>query len=760
MYFYCRPYTPQQLNVVTYFLKECQYDPNASNISPLSVARDDEIIRVLIKYGASPPYEKWKKYLPGHSDSQFQPKTKSFVLGNPGAGKSTLVKSLVTESKGLARFISRVIQVSGVDQRTAGIIPHDFYSERFGHLTMYDFAGHSEFYASHDALLRNAVYGSPSAVFFLVADMRETDDSFRASIQYWLNFAENQYQSIGSQMPHVIIVGSHADKVPLSVAMAKESVVMSLSTKFRLAGFIALDCRFSESSSMSKLRSLFAESCEAVKATTKLAFRNHCFLVYLLDKFGNKPAVSLSSVFLNLSTAISVIEGPAAFLPDDLSQIALMCEKLSAQGSILFMKNESSVSDSWVVLDKATLLSNVNGTIFAPEGFKEHCVIATSTGIVPYTKLASQFPELDSDMIIKYLCHLEFCQEVSDRELVSIIETNYNFPSSKERFFFFPGLVRLDPPKGVWGPSDQFGYHSGWLLECSKQEQFLNPRFLQILILRSAFSFALAPSRAQPLTQDLPTLQRQCSVWKNGISWRDRSGLQSLIEITDQKQVILLVRCPVGREAKLLKLRAALIQLVLNVSCQLVPNTSFNESIFHPKVILEYPVTDFSKVSLTEVASTVVAGEQCLLWNECEVGELEHLLYFEPFAGMDYCLLRNFFDDNLCHTMIDDSFVTHLADKVFSNVDKFVTILEPSAVELSHCNPQDDVQKMLCVLRLWKVKMGEKSTYYNLRSELEKFSIFAGRNPLVCIISLECIERGSACTSLHIAIAIVTVAQP
>ena len=51
---------------------------------------------------------------------------KMLILGNPGAGKSTLVKSLKTEGDGmLVRFKRRLSKVTDVDERTAGIIPYD-----------------------------------------------------------------------------------------------------------------------------------------------------------------------------------------------------------------------------------------------------------------------------------------------------------------------------------------------------------------------------------------------------------------------------------------------------------------------------------------------------------------------------------------------------------------------------------------------------------------------------------------------------------
>ena len=44
--------------------------------------------------------------------------------------------------------------VSEVDEKTAGVIPHEFESKKYGRIMIYDFAGHSEFYNNHAARRR------------------------------------------------------------------------------------------------------------------------------------------------------------------------------------------------------------------------------------------------------------------------------------------------------------------------------------------------------------------------------------------------------------------------------------------------------------------------------------------------------------------------------------------------------------------------------------------------------------------------------
>ena len=111
---------------------------------PLDVAREAEYIHLLLKFGAMPSKTLMNSCFPRQlQEEPTDMSIKIFILGNPGAGKSTLVKSLKTEGDGiLVRFKHQLSKVTGVDERTAGIIPNDIVSKVLGRVTLYDFAGH------------------------------------------------------------------------------------------------------------------------------------------------------------------------------------------------------------------------------------------------------------------------------------------------------------------------------------------------------------------------------------------------------------------------------------------------------------------------------------------------------------------------------------------------------------------------------------------------------------------------------------------
>ena len=157
-------------------------------------SRHTHIIKELIRFGANAK-DVYSKLPEQYSKRPAESATKVFMLGYPGAGKTTLTTALkvAIESGGpMSRLVNRVAKVSGVQLRTAGIVPHGIECDRFGRITLYDFAGHEEFYAGHDTFLRSAISGNPAAVFIVVADLRKSNKVFTQILLFWLAFIQNQ----------------------------------------------------------------------------------------------------------------------------------------------------------------------------------------------------------------------------------------------------------------------------------------------------------------------------------------------------------------------------------------------------------------------------------------------------------------------------------------------------------------------------------------------------------------------------------------
>ena len=716
--------------VAYYLLQELHCDPNCftrDKRKPLDIATSPAIIRLLLKHGASPS----SSILPSDlRKTQNDVVVKLFILGNSGTGKSTLVKSLQTEGRWLYRLINQIFAVTNVDANTAGIIPHDIQSRLLGRITMFDFAGHREFYAGHDAVLKNSMVSSPSVVLLLI-DLREDQDKLKGALLYWLEFINTHSTMYVTKLrPHLVLIGSHADEASTrdqKFSFLGSAVNLGNFDTFEFAGRIMLDCRYAESTSMTKLRSTLLQSCNKLRRSEKIAFTSRSFLVFLLSKFGEKPAVALSEVESSLRDCYDddkyvYLESIKHIPPLDL------CVTLNEEGVILFMTNDRERREGWIILDKAMLLSTVNGNIFAPEGFKQYERLCASPGIVSLSTLSKHFPDLNSSMIAQFLCHLEFCHEINDVEVLSLLLEKSMIPA--EQFFYFPGLVQIDIPESVWQLNDCLEFNSGWSLQCSRLEQFYSPRFLQVLLLRLAYCLAFVTAD-QNVSQS--QFQRQCKVWKNGIFWSERSGVEALVEIREQKEIIVMTRCFKSKKVKSISLRSAIIRKVLDTKKELCPKVLTDEFLLRQRDAIHYPLKQASYVSIDEVITAVCNGVGGVYDDRHQLLELENgLLHFEPYAGLGKIVLSQFFCDNR-HVTVDDALLYEISKFAHQKIDDFIELFQPCPLRLANLTdqcPPGDIHKLVRVFQIWRETMEPNGSLFDLRKKLDQFSIFAGRNPL------------------------------
>ena len=698
------------------------------------------MISELIRHGANPQdvYQTHGNVLSKHSSNLIlQTPVKLFMVGNPSAGKSTLTKGLQSESFGFNRIRKRITKVSGVDKNTAGIIPHDFESKTYGRVTLYDFAGQREFYGSHAALLQNAVQTS-TPIFLLVVDLSESNDDVKQNIFFWLSFLENQCTSVSSK-PHFVVIGSHIDVVKArgEDPKRKNSFIISLLTTPQFASleftrFIAMDCQYADSAGMRQLHQALKTSCDSLRSQKNINFNAHCFLVYLLDKFSDLTAVTVGQILSEMrSDGVALHDNNITyFLPQSKQAVATVCDQLSDRGHLLVLKDTNAIENSWVIVNRTALLADVNGTIFAPEGFKQHIELASSTGVVPLSKITEHFPKHDRTMLLGFLSHLEFCHEISDSEILGLISQDQASGASEatavqgERYFFFPGLVTLEVSSTVWEPQLQFNYHYGWILQFCVLGKFFYPRFVQVLLLRLAFSFAFSKL---PST-DIPSLQRKCAIWKNGIYWGDRNGIETLVEIAEQNRVVILMRCPEVK-SECLQLRSLLIQKVLAAAREFCSKVSTVESFINPSDTTQYPLKPTSQLvlyNMTEVASAVATGASSVVHDSGRPVSLHSLLSFEPYADLGEANVHELFSDGKQRLQIF-SIAERIPDK---NTEMIKKIFKPSPTQLRERMSGGSIASPVYhVLDMWRDSCG--GTYQCLREKLDQFSVFAGRNPLV-----------------------------
>uniref|UniRef100_A0A1X7TGG6 Uncharacterized protein n=1 Tax=Amphimedon queenslandica TaxID=400682 RepID=A0A1X7TGG6_AMPQE len=535
------------------------------------------------------------------------------LVGYPGAGKSTL-SHVINETATGSIVLGSFRNVGGVVPCTAGIIPYKLQHRTLGNIILHDFAGHSEYYSSHSAVIENLLQGS-GGVFLIVVNILEKE---MKQLHQWLKIVRNEAQKTLNQC-HVIVIVSHVDEIGnLFERRRRKEEIQEIIVRERCDS-VFLDCRKLGGSGVDTFFKKLSSACESIRSTSGRNLSLYCHMMYgLLEE--RKENIS------TLSDIMSATKDNNDYNLSDKKEDVLdaLCS-LQLTGLISVLKSEDKV---WVVVNKGILLTEVNGILFAPETFKEHVDIASNTGIVSVSGLTRLFPKYDADMLICFLKNMELCQKINPSflrmtNLHQLAVEEEGTETREERLLFFPCLLSRDRPDEMTSQVYQFG----WYLQC--EHDFFPPRYFHVLSLHLAYKMALAIEDSR--------LNRYCTFWKNGLYWFNGHGVGSLVEIVDESQcVLVMMSCEKGYSDNMVSLRRDVIGEVMSVYKESCPSLEVKELVIDPKE-LAYPVNtprERTVYSVKAVLSAIVEQRPFLVTAGTGHPELKKILPDESLSDI------------------------------------------------------------------------------------------------------------------------------
>ena len=528
------------------------------------------------------------------------------LLGDPGVGKSTLTKAIKDRKDVI--FGVQFRNVKDVKLLTAGIVPHILNDDDLGSIIIHDLAGHVEYYSSHIAVLENLLQGS-AAVFIIVISL--ADENFLKSFHRWLAIVENVSHNSLYQCQLILAV-SHIDQHSRTKLASIESLKQEFSHCLKDTdilyghGVFGLDCRKLGGNKLSRLISALSTACQSISEANTRETSLYCHMLY--DYFQrNKQTV----VYTLEDIVHKAEESNELFLPKDIHQLHRIVCTLSSTGLIVFLENQSCLEQSWIIADKSFLVHDLNGVLFAPTTFKQHANIASNTGVVKLSDLLSLFPQYDPELLLRFLQYSELCQIIS-KDFMTF--TNMKPLSQKvaeeanaDTYLFVPALIK---ETGIPEINEPFKF--GWCLRCGnlKRHHFFTPRFLHLLLLHLAYKFS---------ESSLNAFEQLCQIWSKGIFWKDLNGAQTLIELTDNNEsLIVLVSFQDGPETSVARIINHIREVIVEIlTCkqQVMPRTDTTEFILNNSNLL-YPLGPLSDLTLFDtrlLAKGHVNGDSFIL---------------------------------------------------------------------------------------------------------------------------------------------------
>jgi hypothetical protein len=424
------------------------------------------------------------------------------------------------------------------------------------------------------------------------------------------------------------------------------------------------------------------------------------------------------------------------FLPQSDFQLQNLCIELHNKSQILCLRdpmvNEMDFENSWLVTDKAILISQLF------EAFESWTLnfnpLPSNNGILSFSIMSDlePFKVYNSEMFIRFLCHLEYCKEISDPETLQAITNSTHANLTSDRSFFFSVLVENSAPEGIWdGDADNFSYHCGWMLQCTNPEQFFSSKFLQTLILRVMFcNTYLGPSGTS-----IPILLK-CSLWKGGISWGNIFGAETLVEVLpNNKTVLFLMRCRDANVAKCMEHRATIIHQIRKCAKEFCGTLKTRETLLYPLLVKKYPICSTPSKLLFDIEPLVFAIVNITSVEQPFASSLtgtntipiRDLLKFEPYMELSALIIKEICNiNNPRYTCcLTDKFLLRFTQQIRTN-SLFIEMI----TQILYDYQMDTDADLFNNLVEWRDTF--HITYHRLHKCMDRFSIFAGLNILVC----------------------------
>ena len=580
--------------------------------------------------------------------STAEPITRLFVIGNPGAGKSSFVETMKRE--GFFQFGK--VSESSVPLHTAGIVPSIYISKRYGRVLFYDFAGDPEYYSSHAAIIENiASSRKGDNIFIIVVDLREDVPSIRNSLHYWFSFVQHQ-QFCGNN--NIIIIGSHSDLVANETIEEREKVFQCFFENNcgpeHKNEYFKLDCRKPKSKDLKMIQdNIISLTQKSPRYSLSL---DATILLGLLEKdFGNVTACSAQTI-------LEHIEITGILLPKNITSLLPVLQELHEIG-VLFTTRDDNLQ---VILNISKLTNEVHKLLFSKLELSKHMenkdtISSFNIGVLPKALLVQILPEYITK---ECLVQLQYCQEISHKD-ISAFPSLPQSGSSHQSFLFFPALCSANKSDVAWTTPPGLSYGIGWLARCADAScDHFPSRFLHVLLLRLVFRFTLqVPTQPQTPNASSPDhshLTRRCTMWNSGVHWDMQKGVECMVELVDDKKgIVVTTRSKEDQRENCVSVFNSIVSCVMEAKAEFCYSIRPQFFLLDPTTSSDYLHKD-NLFALCDVESVLNEGEEVVLsvtgnmrLDRSRIEFLRNFTFWNDLFPLDFASVLSYLQDVVRH---------------------------------------------------------------------------------------------------------------
>lgn len=405
-----------------------------------------------------------------------------------------------------------------------------------------------------------------------------------------------------------------------------------------------------------------------------------------------------NDLFCTLEELINKIQKNDVLLPTDPDKLANMLTTLCQGGYIFFIKNQSNLLSSMIVLD----------TVIVPELIQRDLqeMKPLPLGVISETHLLSHCTT-DSTLFLSIIKYYGACIEVTQ-----ILNHNGSIASNtvaeEDPLYYFPLVLPPNPPSGLMLVTKSNQITFGWIMQCEDLTYFPT-NFISLL------PVGLPLSVDPDLLEKSVNLNGSVAVWKDGVHWVKDGMKMAAINISGDA-VLVVVK---GRKSKLLEVswkRNKLVKSLRNlikVMSEEDKEVKVEEYIIHPESLrnieFDKDLPSITAVPLMDVECDYKQAETALQ------SSYKEFLGFEPYHLIKHSVIgEEFFSEDKQHYPVTSEAITKLSKQ-------FKPFLKEIRKLFGHegLSPDATVRE---ILKDWA--KNTKATYTTLWNQMKDYSLY------------------------------------
>ncbi|KAI8485278.1 hypothetical protein Bbelb_370250 [Branchiostoma belcheri] len=515
--------------------------------TPSQVADDKDIRRFLKNRGAELIKEKLYHELLQKSGGVKTDRCKVFFFGIAKTGKSTLKISLKRGTvPALLQGLRKSSSAEEPHDPTPGVDVGTFHIPGVGEVSVWDFAGQSEYAVTH-SMFMNAENTISIVLYNIMDDTQEQD------VHRWLSFIKSCNRN---RQRDVILVASHADKVSLTSGQRQAAHLLQLmkaefKDQLRISDEVFLmNCKETRTPEMDRLKKLLAKMKTAMLEHQRQMPKLCNIIIKRLPIWCQTKCSPKCPVLMWPSYMDAVKEIDPHVDEDFLRESTRFLDHL---GEIIFKC--PTASEPIIVLKPNWLCTDVIGPMMAPVNFPIPRPERTSEDYVTREEIQRVFQDVaDVDLLITLLQEFQLCHSYDGQT------------------FIFPGLLTQTMPGQAWRLTQEPKViYFGKQVHCADTTDMFSSGF-----------FPRVQTRLMREQENRPLL------WRDGAKCVDRN-VEGLIKLsTDGRAVNICVRSAQGDKVQCGKMLQQLENIIADVLDECSPGTGTEEKFLSARALKEH----------------------------------------------------------------------------------------------------------------------------------------------------------------------------